>query len=317
VRGSAVEAPRVVKGAPAGDDMNDDRFDAIARLLSTSPTRRKTFGLITATVGSGFLLAAGGSRLGDLLGLAEIDAADKKSRRKKRKKQRRRKRRRRQRNAGPALYPDLRTLPPGDLRFDEVTNPGRVLLRFSNTIMNEGPGRLELEGDADPNKKTVKKVYQNLYDAPIGGTRVSHTRINGRIIYHAAHSHFHFADFAAYELLKKDGSGNYLGTGAGTKTSFCITDNDPQRGGYPPQYTTCQRQKQGLTPGWGDTYGAHLPEQWIDVGEDELEDGEYGLKSTVDPLGLLNEGGGGGEGNNTAITYFTVDGGDIVVHEGP
>jgi hypothetical protein len=293
--------------------MNDDRFDAIAKLLSASPSRRKTLGLIVGSAGVGLTLA-GAARGGllDLLVTSGIDAADKKARRKKRKKQRRRKRRRQVRNAGPALFPDLRTLPPSDLKFEETTtHPTRVLLRFSNTIVNEGQGRLELEGDADPDKKTVTKIYQNLYDAPVGGTRVSHTRVNGKIIYHAAHEHFHFADFAAYELLKKDGSGNYVPAGPGTKVSFCITDNDPQRGGYPPQYTTCQRRQQGLTPGWGDTYRADLPEQWIDVGSDDLEDGEYGVKSTVDPLGLLNEGGGGGEGNNTAITYFTVDGGDI------
>jgi hypothetical protein len=67
-----------------------------------------------------------------------------------------------------------------------------------------------------------------------------------------------------------------------------------------------------LTPGWGDTYEWFLPDQWIVLGTDQLPDGEYGLQSTVDPNGLLNEGGGPAEGNNTAITYFTVDRGEIV-----
>ena len=35
------------------------------------------------------------------------------------------------------------------------------------------------------------------------------------------------------------------------------------------------------------------------------------IESTADPRGLIDEGGGNRERNNTAVTYFTVSGGQI------
>ena len=47
-----------------------------------------------------------------------------------------------------ALYPDLKTLPPRDLRFDRTDvsadGSGQIhdVLRFSNTVWNAGEGKL-------------------------------------------------------------------------------------------------------------------------------------------------------------------------------
>jgi hypothetical protein len=215
---------------------------------------------------------------------------------------------------GKPLYPDLRTLPARDLTFDTLSD-GTYILRFSNSVWNAGEGRLELEGDPtpQPDPDVAKKVYQNLYDAPIGGTLVSHKQVASDFIYHPNHMHFHFANFASYLLLARDSKGIYQPTTKkGTKTSFCIEDSNPLPGAtYPAQYDTCGTDRQGLTPGWADTYGYRLADQWVVLGTEPLSDGEYAVQSIADPKGVLDEGGGKRESNNSSITYFTVQDGAI------
>jgi hypothetical protein len=220
---------------------------------------------------------------------------------------------------GASLYPDLQTLPPSDLFFDKLSG-GTYVLRFSNTVWNAGEGRLEIQGNPKPPKKkdqnTVRQIYQNLYDAPVGGAQTSHKQVASDAIYHAGHQHFHFADFASYLLLKQDATGVYQATAKkGSKTSFCIMDTSYFRGGYNDQYWACGGELQGLTPGWGDTYDYTLVDQWVVLGNQPLADGEYGLQSTADPRDLLDEGGRAidpaRETNNTTVTYFAVSGGQI------
>jgi hypothetical protein len=43
----------------------------------------------------------------------------------------------------------------------------------------------------------------------------------------------------------------------------------------------------GLSTGWGDRYGASLPDQYIDV--TELEDGKYRLRATADASNWFKE----------------------------
>jgi hypothetical protein len=213
-----------------------------------------------------------------------------------------------------ALYPDLRTEKPTNLHFDQLSD-GTHVLRFSNTVWNAGEGRLELEGNPHPQQDASKQIYQNLYDAPIGGTQVSHTVVASDLIDHPGHEHYHFANFASYLLLEKVGGHYVETTKKGTKTSFCIMDTTRVSGSYPSQYTSCGRELQGLSVGWGDTYSASLPDQWIVLGSQALADGEYAIQSTADPKDLLDEGGrvidSARESNNTAITYFTVSNGQI------
>jgi hypothetical protein len=197
-----------------------------------------------------------------------------------------------------------------DLAFDQLGD-GTHILRFTNTVWNAGEGRLELESDS-ASSEVPQPIYQNLYDAPVGGTRTERKRVASDFIFHPTHNHFHFADFASYRLLSDDGAGGYSPMSTeGTKTSFCIEDTARISGGHPPQYTTCNADRQGLTPGWGDTYEANLPDQWVILGDESLSDGEYAVQSIADPKGVLDEGGGDREDNNTAVTYFTVSGGRI------
>ena len=137
------------------------------------------------------------------------------------------------RGQSATLYPDLQTLPPSDLFFDKISG-GTHILRFSNTVKNAGEGRLEIQGNPKAPKKrdttTVKQIYQNLYNAPVGGSQTSHKQVASDAIFHAGHQHFHFADFASYLLLQRDAAGVYQPTTKkGSKTSFCIMDTSYSR----------------------------------------------------------------------------------------
>ncbi|MBA3377615.1 MAG: SH3 domain-containing protein, partial [Chloroflexia bacterium] len=218
------------------------------------------------------------------------------------------------RAAGP-LYPDLATTNPSSLYFSRVTMSDGVshhVLRLSNTVWNVGEGRLELQGDPNPNGSS--RIYQNIYDHPTGGSRVSQEQMNSDLLYHPSHFHYHFSNFASYQLLQRDSSGAYQSTSKdGTKTSFCIIDYARLNASGPAgeRYTSCSVTLQGLSVGWGDTYLASLPEQWIDLGFAPLGNGFYAVQSTADPLRLLNEGGR--VANNVATTYFSVQNGAITI----
>ncbi|MGH2530698.1 MAG: lysyl oxidase family protein, partial [Thermomicrobiales bacterium] len=213
--------------------------------------------------------------------------------------------------AGPPLYPDLRTSSPTGLYFDTaVLGDGRThyLLRFDNEVENHG-GPLEITADL----RQSRYVYQNVYDKYTGGAMVQSFRIGSDLIYHPTHNHFHFQDFASYQLLKKDARGVYRGTTRrGSKTSFCIIDYARVRsdiGPASPRYEICDDQKQGLSAGWSDIYVGQLPEQWIDVGTTRLADGDYAIKSVANPLFKIKESE---NANNAALTYFTVRNGAIL-----
>src|SRR3954468_8398921 len=102
--------------------------------------------------------------------------------------------------------PDPRTLPPRDLVLDRtdvsVNGTDGVMhnvLRFSNTVVNEGDGPLMLQGifDTDPLRAPA---VQHIYDAQ-GDDVEQHTV--GEYTWHEAHQHFHFVDWGRYELWTK------------------------------------------------------------------------------------------------------------------
>jgi hypothetical protein len=214
---------------------------------------------------------------------------------------------------GQVHYPDLVALPPDSLYFsDELLADGRIhrLLRFATTAWNAGEGPLELAGDPAPGPS--RTVYQHLYDAAEHGTMVESRAIGLDLIYHPAHHHFHLESYATYELARIGQDGSETPTGQGGKQSSCVLDSEriEETGPRLPGYNVCELSRQGLSVGWGDTYSASLPDQWIDLGDSPLADGDYALRYTVDPLGQLDEAGR--VVNNTATTRFTVRKGAIV-----
>lgn len=163
---------------------------------------------------------------------------------------------------------------------------GRSTLRFSTTSWNNGAGPLELAAGEVETGSGKLRVYQVVYLS--SGDSILH--FAGAFEYHALHEHMHFNDYALYTLQPVNAPGGSERTGA--KTTFCVMDTtavDTRLLGAPGQafYSRCGRDLQGMSVGWGDTYGAHLAGQEIDFTSNA--DGIYQLKIEVDPKKVLVE----------------------------
>ncbi len=241
-------------------------------------------------------------------------------------------------HAATALYPDLKTLPPRDLRFDQTDvdpDSGNVVhnvLRFSNTVWNSGSGPLEVRGQIDSKTKAGAAV-QRVYDDAGGFANFA----AGSFYWHAAHSHYHYDDWGRYELWTKAGYDAWIASGrtqgtptVGSKTTSCMIDEEFIRNlpnqTYPSTYDpdgcfpdSGGAMLQGIGVGWGDTYDYFRFEQWIDLGPSgSLSDGNYVLRSVTDPLNKIYESPAKADSNrespvdNEAITPFAIQGGKLV-----
>jgi hypothetical protein len=241
-------------------------------------------------------------------------------------------------HAATALYPDLETLPPRDLRFErtdvdpESPNVQHNVLRFSNTTWNAGNGPLEMRGQIDSKTKSGAAV-QRVYDDSGGFANFA----AGNFYWHAAHSHYHYDDWGRYELWTKAGYDAWIASGrtqgtptVGGKTTSCMIDEEFIRNlpnqAYPATYSpggcfpnSQGAMLQGIGVGWGDTYDYFRFEQWIDLGPSgSLSDGQYVLRSVADPLNKIYESPGKSDASrenpadNEAITLFAVQGGKLV-----
>jgi hypothetical protein len=182
------------------------------------------------------------------------------------------------------LLPNLRPLPASDIQLVLNAQGQPLELRFGATNWNSGEGRLELvtkNGDIGTLKQ---RVDQRLYDTCGGFQEVR----AGDFTWHPTHNHFHFDGFANYFLAPL---GNPNQGRNGSKTSFCIMDTssvNPQLWGASAQtYSTCGNATQGMSVGWGDTYGSQLDGQSIDA--TALPPGDYTLEINVDPFNRIME----------------------------
>lgn len=201
--------------------------------------------------------------------------------------------------AGPALagcppgetelLPDIRALLPRDITMLDANN-----IKFSTTSWNPGDGRLMLVARSpttDPVTGQVKQPVDQRIFCSGGGY---YDRPAGSAEYHAAHNHVHYNDYANYIL---EAVTNSVNPRTGTKTTFCIMDTtgvNTQLAGASGSavFGTCPTQDpnfntQGMSIGWGDTYGSHLAGQSLRV--NDLPDGTYRLRHVFDPLGKLIE----------------------------
>ena len=244
--------------------------------------------------------------------------------------------------AAPApLFPDLKTLAPRALRLDRtdvsVDGSGVIhnVLRFSNTVVNMGAGPLILDADIDPTTLSGPATQRVMADD--GSTYASYPA--GTMYWHAAHQHYHFDDWGVYQLWTKAEYDKWIASGRsvgqekkqGAKTTSCVLDEEfvstlpgtPYPGTY---YGGCLpvtgHLRQVLSPGWGDTYDYYRSEQWIDLDQETLADGQYVLRSVSDPTNKiyesLNKADPSHEGaaDNEAITVFTIQGG-VLLDGGP
>ena len=183
------------------------------------------------------------------------------------------------------MPPNLKPLPAWNLSL--VANGGTSTLRFSTTSWNSGTGPLQLEPGAVLTGGDKQQINQRIFNSD--GTSVLHMNA-GWFTYHAGHNHIHFDDYALYTLQPVNAPGGSSRTGQ--KTTFCIMDTTAVNTSLPGApgaavYNTCTTQIQGMSVGWGDTYGSHLVGQEIDFTNNA--DGIYQLKIEVDPKTLLVE----------------------------
>lgn len=211
--------------------------------------------------------------------------------------------------AATALYPDMRTLPPRDLRFDYTgtAQGNQHVLRFTNTVWNAGEGALMIGGTVPEGATSVPATQRVRYD---DGTTASYDVGNYEI--HREHQHFHYDGWGRYELWTKAEYDRWIAEGrpaslgpdlVGAKTTSCVLDEEfistlpgtpyprvyPDAGCDPTINGTIDS---GLSVGWGDTYDHYRYEQWIPLGSSRLADGDYVLRSVTDPENKVHESDG-------------------------
>lgn len=167
---------------------------------------------------------------------------------------------------------------------------------FSTISTNQGTGPLELRVVATyPDGH--EDVNQRIYDS--NGTYTE--QYAGTFVYHAAHGHIHFEDFAYYNLREVTADGGVGAIVAGSeKISFCLLDTSRMAspppgsptsavygGSGPGTYPACSNSVQGLSVGWSDLYSYTLEGQSISL--NRVSGGTYWLELVSDPTNRLAE----------------------------
>lgn len=115
----------------------------------------------------------------------------------------------------PGPRPDLRSLPAWGISL----NPKGTQLRFSATVWNAGNTPLVLDGFRR-SRSGVMDTYQYFFDAD--GNQTGYSPVGTMEFHGANHQHWHFQDFARYQLLRPDGSVAVTSK----KVSFCLANTD-------------------------------------------------------------------------------------------
>ena len=187
-----------------------------------------------------------------------------------------------QATASTALLPDLRAQPAGRL---QIVGSNPKLLNFDTTTSNYGDGPLHLVGGATDSQTGTQEVNQWVFNDD--GSHAEY--LAGEFVWHPAHNHTHFGDYATYILDPvTPGTADRIAN----KTTFCIIDTTqitPPLPGSPStaQYQFCGADYQGMSRGWGDTYNRELAGQTIDI--TGLPNGDYYLTMEVDPDNRIQE----------------------------
>jgi lysyl oxidase len=203
------------------------------------------------------------------------------------------------RTTATPLRPDIVPLPTSQVQIRYVHDRKRLYLSFETE--NTGVGPLEMQPvrddcDGDGSTTDDRTALQHIYGDTDGSgaytpdsDTVVRTVVAGCFVYHAIHGHWHFQNFARYELLALDG--DRLRTHS--KVGFCMLDTASVDGSLPghpdsPRYTGCpDLALQGISVGWADTYGVNTPGQFISV--DGLRNGTYCLVGHADPTDRIVE----------------------------
>jgi hypothetical protein len=178
--------------------------------------------------------------------------------------------------------------------LDPETNepkPGPPTLYFDTQPQNLGSFPLELTVDDPVNaaESTVSQCIAWLADHVCGARR----QVDG-VVWSEEDGGFRLQDFALYSLrkLRRNGRVDFSSRGlvaSVRKASSCIIDAEQVDSDASPVpfYTSCNRVRQGISPGWSDEYTSDLPGQQFDL--DGVEDGRYAIVVDLDPLNRLAE----------------------------
>jgi hypothetical protein len=186
---------------------------------------------------------------------------------------------------------DIRTLGP-----DEVFTGRKHFLRFTVDSLNAGDYPLEiLSTPEDLSKNRAFQCIVWLARACTGRRQV------GEVTFHEPHRHWHFNDFARYELRRVADGRVVTGPGgliaSAGKVSFCLEDSSGPNATseeiannavmIAPLYAACDPLLQGISARWIDEYTWDLPGQSLEL--DGAMDGTYALVIIMNPTRRLLE----------------------------
>ena len=179
-------------------------------------------------------------------------------------------------------------------------------LRLRVGAANVGTGPASLQGVIGDDPDETEVVYQHIRWSD---GRVEKRPIDGGYEFHHAHNHVHFLSWIRMALVRPDEECQDVTSRPAScvshqvdKVSYCLYDlnqfdEEVQTlyGETSPQFTdppTCDSYHQGLTAGWRDTYGVHLPGQVIITGSpaETATLGSRWIEAEVDPQRVLHEG---------------------------
>ena len=198
--------------------------------------------------------------------------------------------------------PNLVPLPAFDIAIERSpSRPSRDSngLRFAASTANKGDFALDLFGQPDEIGISGAAASQCV---DWSSDRVCASRQSvGRFLWHPEHGHYHFEDFALYELrrFRPNGKVNFKPEGlvaTSGKVSYCVIDVEQDRSPssplylFPyPLYYSCVAGVgfQGISPGWRDVYSASTEGQEFQL--EELIPGRLALVIKSDPIDRLYE----------------------------
>jgi hypothetical protein len=197
----------------------------------------------------------------------------------------------------PNLVPDVGVVRIDNYRFVqmdvEVITESGVFLLFDTLAQNLGtvPVQLTVDEVETPETSTVSQCTSWRFpEAHVCRA----TEPAGGYTWHDEHRHFHYEDFAAYQLrrLAPDGRPDYSDSGLirlADKVSFCFIDSRTVREDArpTPYYLGCPPTVQGISAGWTDVYDYDTPGQTFPI--EDLADGRYALIMELDYENTLRE----------------------------
>jgi hypothetical protein len=170
------------------------------------------------------------------------------------------------------LSPSLCSVQEGDVP------PGtRRLLRFTVTTPNVGDADVFI---GDPRNHIDPNGDGDYADS------------NGLFEFASCHHHFHFRNYASYELFPVNANGTLGPAVKARKRGFCMIDTTPYTETTPAKekvYYNCGTPEtagnQGISTGWADTYVKQLAGQYfvLDDPNEPVPAGKYLLRITVNP----------------------------------